>query len=931
MTRLRVLSLFVFCGVMTAVGAQEPANRSWSPGVQKAPDQSPPLSPEEEMKHFYLPPGYRVELVAAEPIIQDPIAVDWDADGRLWVVEYPEFVRNLTDPEPNLEPLGRIAVLEDTNNDGKMDKRTVFADGLVQGRSVKALDAGILVHEPPDIWLMKDTNGDLKMDSKEKVGTDQGRRDGGVEGNANTLRWGLDNYLHSAGSNVSTQLRIKDGKFDRRPTLSRGEWGVTQDDFGRVFRNSSEASLQVDLVPTPYYARNPTQIRTRGSYEVMTNDVNNINEVWPVRPSPGTNRSYQFGVLRPEDGTIRQVTAACGPEVYHGDRLPAEMYGNVFFGEPTANFVRRIVINDDGTALRARAAYDKAEFLGSTDERFRPVSMTSAPDGTLMIVDFYRGVIQDRSSTTLYLKGYIESRNLHSPMGVGMGRLWRVVHETTRRDTTRPQLSRATPAQLVQTLSHPNGWWRDTAQRLLVERGSRTVTPQLKALATGNALPRTKVKALWVLDGNDGIDVPTIVKALADPSRDVRVSAVRIAERWLGDPASPVQAAVLKLIDDPDWNVPQQLAGSLGAMAPGLKETALANLLRKHANDPVTMDAALSSMRGSEVAVLEKLLAAAPAQSPAQETAIAMVVATIVRAGQDAGIQSTLAIVADANRPAWQRAAVLRGVEIALVPNTAMPGNARRGAAPSITATAVGTAGAPCPTCPGGRAGPGGAYAFREPPASPTLVARGGQQAAAVPAGGAAAVGARGGAGRGGGGGPRVQVSREPAAFSALAAAAGDLQARATNVLARIEWPGKPGASNPVTPLTAAEQRRYDAGREVYLNICQACHQPDGRGLERVAPTLVGSVLALAPAEVTARILLNGKEGTVGLMPPIGTTLTDDQIAAVLTYIRREWSQAGDPVDPATVRNARAQTATRTRPWTNDELLALISGGRGGQ
>ena len=385
----------------------------------------------------------------AEPLVQDPIAVDWDADGRLWVVEYPEYVRNLTDPEPNLEPIGRIGVLEDTDNDGTMDKRTVFADGLVQGRSVKALDHGILVHEPPDIWLMKDTNGDLRMDTKEKVGTDHGRREGSVEGNANTLRWGLDNYLHSAGSSVSSQLRLKDGTWGVAPTLSRGEWGVGQDDFGRMFRNSSEATLQVDLVPTPYLARNPTQIRTRGSYEVLTNDVNNINEVWPVRPNPGTNRSYQYGILRPSDGTIIQVTAACGPEVYSGDRLPAELYGNVFVAEPTANFVRRIVITDDGTTLRARSAYDKAEFLGSTDERFRPVAFSTAPDGTLMIVDFYRGVIQDRSSTTVYLKDYIQKRNLDNPMGVGMGRIWRVMHTTTERDTTRPQLSRATPPQLV--------------------------------------------------------------------------------------------------------------------------------------------------------------------------------------------------------------------------------------------------------------------------------------------------------------------------------------------------------------------------------------------------------------------------------------------------------------------------------------------------
>ena len=174
-------------------------------------------------------------------------------------------------------------------------------------------------------------------------------------------------------------------------------------------------------------------------------------------------------------------------------------------------------------------------------------------------------------------------------------------------------------------------------------------------------------------------------------------------------------------------------------------------------------------------------------------------------------------------------------------------------------------------------------------------------------------------------------MSREPASFTGLASTPGDLQIRAANVLARIDWPGKPGAASPVAPLTAAEQQSFDAGREVYRNVCQACHQPDGRGLERVAPTLIGSVLALAPAEITSRILLNGKEGPVGLMPPIGSTLTDDQIASVLTYIRREWGQTGDPVNAATVRTTRAQTASRTRPWTHAELLAMLPAGPGGR
>ena len=353
-----------------------------------------------------------------------------------------------------------------------------------------------------------------------------------------------------------------------------------------MFRNDSESTLQVDLVPTPYYARNPGMLRTRGSDEVLTNDVNNINEVWPVRPNPGTNRSYQFGVTRPSDGTIVQVTAACTPTVFRGDRLPPELYGNVFVAEPAGNFVRRIVLDDDGTTLRARNAYDKAEFFGSTDERFRPVFISNAPDGTLMVVDFYRGVIQDRASTTLYLRDYIQRRKLDAPTGVGRGRVFRIVHESVQRDTTRPQLSRATPAQLVEALSHPNGWWRDTAQRLLVERSGVKAVPELKALATGTAAPRTRVKALWVLDGIDNIDVGTVAKALTDPSRDVRTSAVRIAERWMGETNSPVQAAVLKLIDDPDWQVREQVAASLGALPAGPKETAVASLLQKHVPDP---------------------------------------------------------------------------------------------------------------------------------------------------------------------------------------------------------------------------------------------------------------------------------------------------------------------------------------------------------
>jgi mono/diheme cytochrome c family protein/glucose/arabinose dehydrogenase len=880
LSKFRIIALLISGAVATSYGQSSPANRQWPPDVQKVSDDSPALSPEEALKTFYMPPGYRLELVASEPLVQDPIVMDWDPQGRLWVVEMPGFVPDLTAPEPFMEPVGKIVVLEDTNRDGRMDKRTVFADGLVLARSLKVLDAGVLVGEPPNAWLMKDTNGDLKMDKKELVTDTYGRREARVEQNANGFYWGLDNWMYTANGDVL--LRFKDGKFEVRKTLSRGEWGVTHDDAGRIYRNTNESVLHADLVPTQYYMRNPNLLRTRGSYERLADDANLANVVWPVRRNPGTNRAYQLGIDR-EDGTLARFTAVCAPIIYRGDRLPADTYGNAFAAEPAANLVSRVMIDDTGSGLRVRKAYERGEFLASTDERFRPVWVSNAPDGTLYIVDMYRGVIQQRADITEYLRNHIITHKLEKP--TGLGRIYRVVHETTRRDTTTGAGGRQTTAQLVEMLSHPNGWWRDTAQRLLVERGDRSAVAALAQLAGSAKEPRTRLHALWTLDGLDGLQPAVVAKALDDASRDVRMSAIRLSERWLPEANHPIQAAVLKRLDDADWSVRDQLAASLGALPQGPRESAIATLLGAHADDPVTLDAAISGVRGSEGAVLDKLIQVSD-QSPQRETAITMIAATIVRTGQDEGIQKILAATADANRPLWQRTALMRGAEIALL-GAAMPGTpaGRRGS--NLPAP-------PCPTCPGARGGPGGAYAFPQA-APPQPVTR-----------------------------RPTRLSKEPLAFSALAAATGDLAPRAAAVLARVEWPGKPGAAAPIPPLTPEEQQRFNAGQDVYKNVCQACHQPDGRGQDKLAPSLVGSPLALASPDIPARILLSGKEGPVGLMPPVGSTLSDDQIASVLTYIRREWGQDGSPVDAAIVKQVRTTTADRTRPWKHDELMALI-------
>jgi mono/diheme cytochrome c family protein len=394
--------------------------------------------------------------------------------------------------------------------------------------------------------------------------------------------------------------------------------------------------------------------------------------------------------------------------------------------------------------------------------------------------------------------------------------------------------------------------------------------------------------ALWILDALDAIDAAVVGKALTDESPEIRVAAIRMAERFgaqlLADPAA--------LAGDrrAHWWVRQQLAASLGSLPVGPRETLLTTLLKEAGDDPVVIDAALSSLRGLEAAMIVRL-GKEPRGTPALEAAAAMLAGTLVRAGEEESIQQVIGYAADATSAEWLREGILRGFEVSLL-GAAMPGApAGRGTAPAAAAKPL-----PCPTCPGGRGGPGGAYAFARPPDWPSSRPRSA---------------------------PELRLARPPARLLTLAAGKDGWAPRATALLARITWPGKPGAAL-VAPLTADEQQLFDRGRDIYRNVCQGCHQPDGRGQDRIAPSLVSSTLTLARPDIPARVLLHGKEGPIGLMPPVGATLDDRQIAAVLTYVRREWGQSAAPITPAMVADTRRATTGRTRPWTHAELAAMV-------
>jgi mono/diheme cytochrome c family protein/glucose/arabinose dehydrogenase len=866
--------LFLALAFGATLSGQRP---TWPVSVQKVADIAPALSPRDEQKTLFLPPGYHVELVAAEPLVSDPIWVDFDADGRMYVLEMPGFAMDKSMADSRA-PIGRIAVLEDTDDDGKMDKRTVFLEGLVLPRALKVLEHGVLVGEPPNLWLAKDTNGDLKADSKELVRNDYGRLEGNLEHNANSLWWGLDNWIYT--SEHDWYLRLKNGRFEVERTLNRGQWGVGMDDAGRIYRNVNTEPLFVDVVPARYFMRNANLVRTRGSYEPLIHPDDTA--IWPVRPTRGVNRGYRDELLR-ADGSAAYYTGVSSPTIYRGDRLPKELQGNAFVVDSPTNLVHRLIIKDDGTGrLSAADAYKKGEFLASTDERFRPVNLFSAPDGTLYVVDMYRGVVQDVQFQTDYLHDYIVTHQLEMP--VGKGRLWRVVHDSTRRDH-KPALSKEPPARLVAYLSHPNGWWRDTAQRLLVERDDKSVVPALKALALNAPDYRTRLHALWTLDGLDALDAATIQPLLAHPSADVRAAAIRLSEGWLAETDSPLRTAVLKTIDDPNWIVRRQLAATLGVLPPADRLAQLKTVIARYGGDPITVDAAISGLQGQEAIVLRSLL---DAQWDATD-AISMLAAAATKVGDRAAVGMIVAAAADTGRPQDLRIALLRGLDAGLSGTTA--------GSISALASATGPAAAADAAAP--RAGaPGGSS------------------------------GGRGG--RGGGGAPPNLFSEEPAALTTLAAGAGPIADAAKAIVERITWPGKPAPPGRIAaPLTAEEQQRFAAGSEVYKNICTACHQPDGRGQEKLAPPLVGSTFALANPVVPIRILLAGKEGNIGLMPPL-SMLTDDQLAAVLTYVRREWGNNASAVDPSMVKEIRGLTASHTRPWTEAELTRLMSGRGGG-
>jgi mono/diheme cytochrome c family protein/glucose/arabinose dehydrogenase len=789
-----------------------------------------PLSPEEAMKTFKVEKGFRIELVACEPMIESPVAVSFDDQGRLYVVEMRGYMHDLNGAGEK-EPIGRVSLLEDTDGDGRMDKASAFLDGLVMPRAVLAVNGGALIAEPPNLFFCKDTDGDGKADVKEIVASDYGTLGGQPEHMANTPVWAMDNAVWSAG--YGTRLKLRGGVWQKDSGLGRGQWGLCQDDFGRLYYNYNSDMLRADLLPTEAYTRNPLLRSATAINAKLAAD----QTLHPAHPNPGVNRGYDPKTLRP-DGTLTKPTATCGALIYRSDLFPAAYRGNAFVPEPAANLVKRFTLREEDGLMTATNISRGGEFLTSTDERFRPVQAANGPDGALYLVDMYRGIIQHQSFLTHYLIANIKDRKLEQPHN--MGRIWRVVPGVKDRPATVKLPGEN--AERVKMLSHPDGWVRDAAQRLLVESGDAKIVPAVKEMLA-NASPLARLHALWTLDGL-GAAAPEVLRtALKDAHPQVRAAAIRIAPRDFAPD-------LIAISGESDPLVLAHLVIKLTALNLPDADAAAARLLALHGKNTLVREGALTGLRGRESAMAKLLATQFTKQNSTQITPV---------------IESLGMLLALANK--------------------AGPFEEMLGLAAAQ-------------------------------PASGTL------QVAAM----------KGLAKTGGKTKPKLLwLDAAPASLAKLKAAMSDKAGAKlyASVESRLAWPGKPGAPPPpkIEPLTPAQTALFETGKLVYSTLCAACHQPHGFGLDGLAPPLVDSEWVLGKPDVTARIIMHGLVGPAKVggrsfnlaMPPL-PMLTDEQVAGVLTYIRREWEHGASAVNTADVTAIRAKHKDRLTMWTEAEL-----------
>ena len=504
------------------------------------------LSPQDEVKTFSYQDGYRLELVLSDPIIKEPVLTVFDGNGRMFVAEMRSYMQDI-DGTNQRQTNGRVSMHWSSKHNGVFDKHSVFVDHLVLPRMVLPLAAGVVINETDsdDYWLYRDTKGTGVADKKELFYSG-GPRGGNLEHQPSGLIWDMDNWLYITVN--AYRLRLQGTNVIRQNIVANNaQWGFSQDNYGKPW------------IMNAGYEAGPINFQAPFLYGIFTYEGQFEDDFMTVWPLIGL-ADVQGGTVRfrPENKSLNHFTATCGGEIYRGDRLPADLQGDFIFAEPVGRLIRRSKVEVREGFTYLRNPYPKSEFIRSTDPDFRPVSLVNAPDGTLYITDMYRGIIQERDwvNQGSYLRGVVEKYQMDK--NVGRGRIWRLVNKAFK-PGPQPHMLNESAARLVTHLEHPSGWWRDTAQKLLVLRGDKSVVPALITLARTSTNHLARIHALWTLEGLDALTPSFVREKLKDPHPQVRLAAIRASETLYGKGDHSLVPDIAALAHDPDANVVVQV------------------------------------------------------------------------------------------------------------------------------------------------------------------------------------------------------------------------------------------------------------------------------------------------------------------------------------------------------------------------------------
>ena len=552
--------------------------------------------PNISLENYQIEEGFELRIIASESLLKAPVSMDFDDKGRMWVVEMIGYMPNLEGVGED-EATGRIAILEDLDKDGVVDHAKVFLDKLVLPRALAHVYGGLLYTDGPKLWFVE-----IKNDKPgKKILVDPVYAEGGnVEHSSNGLMMNIDNWIYNANYNFRYQR--KNGKWLKEPTSYRGQWGITKDNFGRLYSNNNSTNLKADYVL-------PNRVIKNKYFKPIIAENQRIasNRVFPIHET-SVNRGYQKGVLD-EKGYLIEVTAACGPLVYRGGIFPDAYNLNAFVCVPEANLIKRNILNFKNIQTTASQAIEGKEFIASTDEGFRPVNLFNGPDGAMYVVDMHRGIIQHKAYITQYLTEQLAGKKLDTLQNAG--RILKVINKSIKPNAI-PDLSKATSKELVALLNHPNGWLRDRAQQLLIQKKDKTVIKDLLDLTKIDNEFATSIHALYVLEGLNALSFD-ILMDISNQTKQLQTiaHALGLLERFAAK-ASMTKMKVLstQLLAQNNATIDLYLSMSLTAWLKLSDLTflpILSEIDKKYAKDKVFQEAIMSSLEGKEALYLKTM------------------------------------------------------------------------------------------------------------------------------------------------------------------------------------------------------------------------------------------------------------------------------------------------------------------------------------